>query len=304
MFRMKITPFLMATALLLSSATASSQELTPRAYWPAPTGSRIATVGLSYVSGDIIPDPSLPITGVDSKISTLLLGYRQTVDWWGRSTNLILQVPYSDGETRAGVDLGGNLVREYDGVGDISATISVNFMGAPAMNRQEFAVFRQNPTAVLAGSLKLVAPSGDYDASRLINVGANRWALKAELGYIIPLYQKWLFELDLGVWVFEDNDDYVGFNKEQGSITSAQVHLIRTFPRGFWMSLDGSYYRGGRSTLGDRRLDDLQRDAKLGLTLVYPFASKQAIKVGYTLGSVNDTDEDFDIFQLSYSWAF
>lgn len=300
---MKFAPFIISVALLLSSATGRAQELTPRAYWPAPTGTRIATVGLSHISGDIIPDPSLPITGVDSKISTLVLGYRQTVDWWGRSTNLILEVPYSDGETRTGRGPDENFVRDYDGFGDISATVSVNLMGAPSMNREEFAAFRQNPAPVLSGSIKLVAPTGDYDSNRLINVGANRWALKAELGYIRPLRPKWLFELDLGVWFFEDNDDFVGFNKEQGSIASAQVHLIHSFARGFWMSLDGSFYRGGRSTLGDRRLDDLQRDSKLGLTVVYPFAPRHAIKAGYSIGSVNDDDEDFDIFQLSYSWA-
>ena len=292
------------TAALLSPSISGAQELTPRAYWPAPRGTQIGTIGFSYVSGDTIPDPSLPLTGVDSNIGTLVVGYRRTVSLWGRSTNLILEVPYSDGDTRADRDFGEKLGREYKGIGDISATISVNFMGAPSMNREEFAVLRHNPKPILGGSLKLVAPTGDYDSDRVLNVGTNRWALKAELGFIAPIRPKWFLELDLGAWIFQDNDDFLGFNKEQKPIAAVQAHLVHTFNPGFWMSLDASFYKGGRSTLGDRRLDDLQRDSKLGLTLVYPFALRHAFKVGYTIGSLNDADEDFEVFILSYSWVF
>jgi hypothetical protein len=301
---MKITYIAFIIVALLSSSMSGAQELTPRAYWPAPTGTQVGTIGYSYVTGDTIPDPSLPLSGVDSKISTFVVGYRRTVSLLGRSTNLILEVPYSDGDTRADPDFGEKLVREYQGIGDISATISVNFMGAPSMTREEFAVLRQNPKPILGGSLKIVAPTGDYDSDRVINVGANRWALKAELGFIAPIKPKWFLELDLGAWIFQDNDDFLGFNKEQKPIAAVQAHLVHTFNPGFWMSLNASFYKGGRSTLGDRRLDDLQRDSKLGLTLVYPFARRHAFKVGYTIGSLNNTDEDFEVFFLSYSWVF
>ena len=56
--------------------------------------------------------------------------------------------------------------------------------------------------------------------------------------------------------------------------------------------------------LVERYLDDLQRDSKIGMTLVFPFAKRQAIKATYAYGSVNDSDESFDIFSLSYQRAF
>jgi hypothetical protein len=77
-------------------------------------------------------------------------------------------------------------------------------------------------------------------------------------------------------------------------------HLIRRCSRGFWVSLDANYYEGGRSTIGGNRLDDLQRDSKLGATAVYPFSKGKAIKLGYSNGSLNDSDEAFNVFQISY----
>ena len=77
----------------------AGQELTPRAYWPAPQGTQVLTVGALYTDGDIIPDPSLPITGVDSQIATGVVGYLHTVNLFGRTGNLVLEQAYSMGET-------------------------------------------------------------------------------------------------------------------------------------------------------------------------------------------------------------
>lgn len=301
---MRIFCLVLTVASLLLANPGIAQELTPRTYWPAPKGTRVASIGYSYVSGDIIPDPSLPITGVDSEISTLSLGYLQTVDLWGRTANVIIELPFSEGDTVGGGEFGETLKREYRGQGDMAATLAVNFLGAPTMTPQEFAELRRDPGLILGGSLKLVAPTGEYDSNRLINVGANRWALKAELGLIVPLGPKWLFEAAVGGWFFEDNDDFLGLTREQKPIAAIQAHLVHRFSRGLWASLDANFYEGGRSTVGDRRLNDLQRDSKLGVTFVYPVAQGHLLKLGYSIGSINDSNEDFDVLILAYSHIF
>ncbi len=290
--------------LLLYPALAISQELTPRAYWPAPQGTQVLTVGAVYTDGDIVPDPSLPINGVDSRIVTGVLGYFHTLDVFGRTGHLILEQAYSQGDTSFDyLDLG--LVNvDYSGAGDLAATLSVNLMGAPAMNVEEFAELRRNPRPILGASLKVVAPTGRYDEEKLLNVGANRWAAKAELGYMTALTPKWLLEFEAGVWVFDDNDDFLGRTRKQGSIKSAELHLVRRFSPGFWASLDLNGYRGGQSEIGGRRLNDLQRDSKVGFTFVFPIAKKQSLKFGYSMGSLNDSGEDFDVYQVSYQRIF
>ena len=220
-------------------------------------------------------------------------------------SNVIAALPYSEGDT-VGADEETEKLgkRDYQGIGDVSVTLSVNFIGAPSMTPQQFSKFRQNPRPILGGSLKLVAPTGKYENDKVINVGANRWAMKAELGFIAPLTSKWLLELNLGSWLFADNDDFLGLTKEQKPLTALQVHLVRRLRRGWWVSLDSSFYKGGRSTLDGNRLNDLQRDSKLGFTMVYPVPGNHAIKFGYTLGSVIDPNEDFDVIFLSYSKIF
>ncbi len=283
---------------------AVGQELTPRAYWPAPKGTQVFTAGMVYTRGDIVPDPSLPIAGVDSDITTGLVAYLRTIELWGRTSNVILEVPYSDGETKGEHSELGLIKRDYQGFGDIGLTVSVNLWGAPSMTLEDFADLRAKPRPIIGASLKVVAPTGDYDSNRIINVGANRWAAKLEFGSIWPLSRKWLLEAEVGSWHFEDNDDFLGFTRKQDSIQALEIHLVRRYGPGFWASLDMNGYKGGRSELNGRHLNDMQRDSKLGLTLAYPLARRHVIKASWATGSVNNSSEDFDYYSLSYSHLF
>jgi hypothetical protein len=294
-------PLLFLLVCVLLTMPAYAQEMTPRVYWPAPEGTQLVSIGYSHVTGDTTPDPTLPITSVDSDIDTLHLAYLHTISLLGRTANLVLEFPYSDGDT-AGEGREGNKENvDYHGVGDVTATLSVNLLGAPTLSREDFAELRRNPHPILGASLKLVAPTGDYDSDRAINVGANRWAMKAELGYIQPLKPQWLFEVEVGAWLFEDNDNFLGKTRKQDPIYALDIHLIRRFSAGFWGSLDASAYKGGRSEFDGNKLDDLQRDAKAGFTLLIPFGQKKnAVKLSYSHGSLNDSNEDFDTYLISY----
>ena len=286
--------------IFLLPVVVQAQELTPRVYWPAPEGTRIVSVGLSHVTGDTIPDPTLPITAVDSDITTALVGYRQTTGLMGRTATIVVEAPYSDGDTLGATEVGNERKRNYSGPGDVTATLAINFLGAPTLSREAFAELRRNPQPILGGSLKLVAPTGSYNSDKLINVGANRWAARVQVGGILPLRPQWLLELATGVWLFDDNDNVRGLTREQDPIYALDVHLVRRFGAGFWGSLDANAYRGGRSRLDGEKLDDLQRDSKLGLTLLYPFLGKHAFKLSYSKGSLNDSDEDFDTLLIAY----
>ena len=302
---MRLSALILFVLFLLIVRPGLAQEMSPRAYWPAPTGTQVLTLGATYTSGDIIPDPSLPLTGVDSSITVGYAAYLRTLNLFGRSSNLILELPYADGSTESvHLDL-GLIDREYRGLGDIGVTLSYNLLGAPAMDEQGFARLRADPKPILGVSLKVVAPTGDYEEDRLINVGANRWAAKLEVGSIVVLNPKWLLEFEAGAWTFADNDDFLrGLTKEQAPLYSAEAHLVRRFTPGFWASLDLNAYKGGRSKVEGRRLNDLQRDSAVGATVVFPFARGQAIKASFITGSVNDGDESFDIYQLSYQRLF
>ena len=64
------------------------------------------------------------------------------------------------------------------------------------MDLQEFASYEQDTTLGL--SLVVVSPGGQYDASRLVNLGSNRWAFKPELG-LSKRIGRWYIDLYGGV---------------------------------------------------------------------------------------------------------
>ena len=283
----------------LWSVSATAQELTPRAYWPSPKGTKVAIVGYSHVGGDVLFDPSIPLYGVDSNIRTGILAYLQTFNLAGRTTNVIVELPYSWGTTK-GLIGDTPARRDFSDFNDLGLTISVNLLGAPTMTPPEFQALRADPHLILGASLKVQAPTGGYDKDRLINTGTNRWAVKLELGSVIPLRPKWLLELSAGSWFFTDDDDFIVGKREQEPIYAFQFHLVHRFKPGFWISLDANYFTGGRQTIGGNELVDVQHNSRIGAMVAVPFRGRHAIKFGYFIGVRTEYGSDFDQFLLSY----
>ena len=297
------TGWICVTLALLGAASASvdalAQDLTPRTYWPAPKGTKVLVVAYAHQSGDVVTDPSIPISGVDSRIDSAVLAYQQTIDLFGRTGNIQVELPYVDGTTTGMVsDEPGR--RDVSGLGDIAATLTINLLGAPSLTPADFQALRQAPRPILGASIKIVAPTGEYDVDRLINIGTNRWAVRLQLGYIRPLSPKWLLEMSAGAWFFEDNDEFLGMTREQDPIGALNFHLVRRFSPGFWASLDLNYYLGGHTTIGGERSADLQRNSRLGVSVAYPFRGRHAVKFGISEGVVTESGGDYRTITLNY----
>lgn len=288
--------------LLVASLCATvpvAQELSPRAYWPAPTGTKVLVTGYTYAEGDVYFDPSVPLNGVDSQVNVALLAYMQTLNLWGRSSNILLELPYSWGTTTGLLDETPS-EKDFAGFANMGITMMINLVGAPAMTREDFQAFRTEPEPIIGASLKIVPPTGRYDSDQLINVGKNRWAARAQLGTIWPIWPTWLVELDAGVWYFGDDDEFIVGKQEQEPVYSIKANLIKRFSPGFWASLDFTYFEGGRQTIDGNRLSDTQSNSKLGATLVIPFGGRHAIKLGYANGTKTRFGDDFDQWLVAY----
>jgi hypothetical protein len=168
------------------------------------------------------------------------------------------------------------------------------------MTREEFQVFRQNPDPILAVSFKVVAPTGQYDTDKLINVGTNRWAAKLKLAYLHPMPGKWVLETAAGVWFFQDNDEFLGQTREQEPITALDLSIVKRFKPGFWGSIDANYYLGGRTIVGGDKRADFQRNSRFGVSLGYPVNRRHAIKASYSAGVVTELGGDYNTIILNY----
>ena len=129
----------------LTGAVSNAQELTPRAYWPAPNGTKVATFAYQYSTGDILMDPSLPIVGVDSRINLTQFSYLQTINLAGRTAQVQFSVHPIHGARRR-VSLKVWIISRYiAGWADARARLSVNLLGAPTMDGAQFQQLRAKP---------------------------------------------------------------------------------------------------------------------------------------------------------------
>ena len=126
------------------------------------------------------------------------------MDLAGRSATLLVAVPIIAGHLE-GLYLGERAVADRKGLGDLRIRVGVNLYGAPARRLPEFA--KTPPSKINVGaSVAIVAPTGQYDTQRIVNLGTNRWAFKPEAA-IIRNAGAWMFEIYGGVWLFTDNTE-------------------------------------------------------------------------------------------------
>src|SRR4029079_9091676 len=112
---------------------------------------------------------------------------------------------------------------------------------------------RQTQALSVALSFQVSAPLGQYDNSKLLNLGNNRWSFRPELGFS-KASGPWTVEVAPRVTFFTDNTDFFnGSRFAQAPIYLVRGHIIYNFESGVWVSLDGSYFTGGRTTLNGER---------------------------------------------------
>lgn len=290
-----------ALALLLMPAAASAQELEPGAYWPIPRGLNIATVVNSFNWGDLAFDPAAPIDQASARINTTALIFTRAFSLAGRSANLGVVVPIIGGHVE-GLYLGEPAAVGRFGQGDPRFRLAMNLYGAPSMTPQEFASYRQQ--AIVGVSVIVAPPLGQYDSSKLINLGTHRWSFKPEVG-LSRTYGQWVVEAMAGAWFFTDNTDFLGGRtREQDPIAAMQVHLTYKFTRGMWLAGDANYFTGGQTTIGGKQNLDLQRNSRIGATFSKALDRHQAIRMSVSRGAYTTIGADFTSIAFGYNYAW
>lgn len=290
------------TSLLLAGAPAFAQELAPRAYWPTPTDTNVLVSAYQFTTGDVVTDPTLPVVGVESNMNFLQASYQRTFGLAGRTAGVTLNLPYTWGDTE-GFAGGEFVTRDIVGPADARARFAVNLRGAPEMDPAGFRALMADPPTIVGVSLLVSLPTGEYDPDRLLNAGTNRWGIKPAVGVIWPITSDWLFETEVGVWFYSDNDEFLGMTREQDSMLSTEIHLIRSFASGFWFALDANYYKGGESTVGGQT-SGLQRNSRAGFTALFPFKRVHAVRGSFSTGVTTESGGDYDMLNVAYLYAW
>ena len=284
-------------AMLAASLSLRAQELEPRVYRTLPTGWNFAVLAYSFSTGNVVVDPTAPIEDLNLDANTVNLGYLRSLGIAGRSSSVTVQVPYVylSGTARlAGEPVSGT----RRGFADARLRLAVNLLGGPALAPAEFAKYRQRRN--LGVSLTVAAPTGEYKSSQLVNLGANRWSLKPEVGYS-SIKGRWIVEFAAGIWFFTTNDDYFGDTSlSQDPIGSLQGHVSYNFSRRVWLALDGNWYWGGSTSVDGTEKATLQSNSRVGLTLSVAVARGQSIRLAAHTGAYTRIGADFDMVTMVY----
>lgn len=293
--------WIIVLGVIADFAIAAAQDLEPRAYSPAPTGTNFATFTYSRSSGDFLPDPTIPIQDASVHFNSAVLGYYHSFGLFGRQTTVSLAAPYVWGSGSALVN--GVPTSVYrSGLGDPGLRISYFLYGSPALHPEEFK--KREHRTVIGASLTLTAPLGQYDPRLLVNIGTNRWAFKPQIGFSRQVHS-WTFDLYLSGYFFTENSNFFGGHlRSQDPMGATQVHISYTIRRGMWAAVDGTYYTGGRTMVDRVRNDDLQQSARVGVTFALPISRTQSLKFQYARGAVVRVGGNFTTVGVTYQFRF
>lgn len=286
-----------------------AQDLAPRAYLITPIHSNAVTLIYSFYDGVIEFEGTVAITGATARVNVPVFSYSHSLNFFGRTANFLASLPYGVGNFR-GTVLGAETHAYRSGLLPTTFRLSVNLKGGPAMNVQEFSKWRQK--TILGVSLKFVPLTGQYDPTKLINLGTNRWAFKPELGYS-RRWGHWILDAYGGAWFYTKNSEFFSRNQfspgtntqSKSPIGSFEGHLSYDFKPRLWVSLDGNFWFGGSTSLnGIPSPRTLQRNSRVGATASIPLTKHQSVKFSYNNGAYVAYGGNYQNVSVAwqYSW--
>jgi hypothetical protein len=289
-------------SMLIAAAPLFAQEMEPKAYSASPAGATFLVAGASRSTGSVVFDPTLPIRDVDARINGIFVGVGTTFGVFGKLALLSTALPFAWGELSGLVGEDARTITR-DGLADTRIRFSINLRGNDAMRVGEFV---KAPRRTIVGtSLTMVAPTGEYDRTKLINLGTNRWAFKPEVGIAVPR-GPWDIDAYAGVWLFTPNSDYYpgGLQRTQDPVIVLQGHVSYTFKPRLWLAVDSTWYSGGTVHVeGAEPVGDVN-NSRLGATLSIPAGRQQSIKIAYGSGVAVRTGTDFRTIALGWQWLW
>ena len=125
---------------------------------------------------------------------------------------------------------GTNIHGTTTGTGGSSYELATLLKGGPALTVAQFASYK--PTTTVGVSLTITAPTGLYNADKLLNLGSNRWSLKPEIAVSHPFgpQQTWEFDAYANAYFYTDNTSYHGVEiLRQQALPGLEGHISYSF---------------------------------------------------------------------------
>jgi hypothetical protein len=304
-----VTAALFALGVLCSSQ--AQAQVPARFYWKTLSDGAAVPLIVQSISGNTNPFDSSHLVTPDASIdaTVALAGYAQTFSLMDRSAMVAILQPMGRLSGEAGTSLGTTAKQSSRGFGDPMLEFDLNLIG-PKAQKNIPDVLSYEPGFSLDLLADLAMPVGEYNNKQELNLGQNRWYGRVGAPMIMQ-FGSWVpgrrttLELLPAVWIFGENDDFVGKKLKTDPLFQLDVHLTRDFTENIWGSVDGFWYKGGKATINGVSGDE-RNDKSFGLTLGYKINDNLSLTAGYK-STFNDSAAgamQMDTFMVSllFGW--
>jgi len=280
-----------------------SQDLEPRFLSAIPTGGNFAIVSYGYSSGNILVDNTLPIEDLNASLNSVVVAYARSFKLLNRLSKFDVVVPYSFGNF-TGIVSAIDSSTSRNGFADPLLRFSMVIVGAKPMGVSEFMKHEQKKFK-LGATVRLRLPLGQYDPTKFINLGANRWAVKLGVAGSYTIRKKLVLEGHLNSWFFTENKEFFNGNTiKQKPLISAQMHVTYIFKPGIWIAVSAGTSGMGETIVNGVEKNDLQKNSRFGAAFAYRLNKNNALKMAFTSGVSTRYGADFNTILLAYQFMW
>jgi len=225
-------------AMILAMATLcpahSFAQVPARFYWKTLSDANAVPLIFNSISGNTNPfDPGHTVTpGASFDATMALAGYARTFSLFDRAAMGAILLPM--GRVSGDVTVSGRTFNQSaNGFGDPTLEFDINVIG-PKAQKNIPDVLRYEPGFSVDLLVDLAVPIGEYNSSQPLNIGQNRWygrlgaPIVSQLGAWVP-GQRTTLEFLHAVWLFGNNNDYVGQTLKTDPMFQLDAHLTRDF---------------------------------------------------------------------------
>ena len=299
-----------AVFVMMMFPSTSDAQAPPRFYWKNLIGGNAVPLIYMDISGNANPLDGAQFVIPESNISASIAlgGYARTFTLFNRPAMAAVLLPMGrvSGE---GSLFGKTFSQSTSGYGDPTLELVIGLIGPPPIKNIPDAM-RYEPGFSLDLLVDLIVPIGEYDKDEALNMGLNRWygriaaPIVWQLGSWVP-GRRTTLEFLPSIWLYGDNNDFVGHQLSTDPKFQVEGHLTRDFHKHLWGSVDMNYVSGGKPSIDGVSGEDLDM-LGMGFTLGYHINDNIQLTAGY-MASINDsapTDLRMDMFKLSlvFGW--
>ena len=112
------------------------------------------------------------------------------------------------------------------------------------------------------------------------------------------------FEITPSVWLFEDNNDFVGQRLKNDPIWQLEAHLTQDFTPSFFGSIDLLYRTGFQSTINGVETGEELDIGDLGYTLNFTSTDNLMIRTSFSSNVFGDSNVDNSLIRIQFVYVW